>query len=158
MVDRADAFTPPSAEAAGVDLERVLWARAPGEWRSALRCTERLLETEGIPLVVLDLACASHRTCTLEPSSPIPHTAWTRLARLAAGTNTALVTLADQRLSGPQAEIVLEMRPTRPLYSGVPSLLEELETRAVLVRHRAIPGDREVVVRLSATTPRRASS
>jgi RecA/RadA recombinase len=54
VVDRADAFDPASAEAAGVDLERLLWAQV-GEWKEALRCAERLIETEGIPLVVLDL-------------------------------------------------------------------------------------------------------
>ena len=54
VVDRADALDPRSAEAAGVDLDRVLWVRPP-DWREALRCTERLLETDGFPLVLLDM-------------------------------------------------------------------------------------------------------
>jgi hypothetical protein len=62
LVDRADAFDPASAEAAGVVLDRVLWVRAP-EWRSALRSIECLLKTEGFPLVVLDWA---------SPSAPQP--------------------------------------------------------------------------------------
>ena len=58
--------------------------------------------------------------------------------------------LSSRRLIGSQAEIVLEMKPTRPRFSGVPRLLEELEARAVLIRHRAAPVDREVALRLGA--------
>jgi hypothetical protein len=53
-IDAADALDPTSLEAAGVDLGRLLWVRAPGA-RDALRCTERLLEAGGFALVVLDL-------------------------------------------------------------------------------------------------------
>jgi hypothetical protein len=54
VVDAADAFDPASAQAAGAQLDRVLWARAAG-WREALRSTERLLEAHGFALVLLDL-------------------------------------------------------------------------------------------------------
>jgi len=158
VVDRAAAFAPPSARAAGVDLERVLWARA-GEWREALRCSERLLETEGFALVLLDLSApdsspfgsrrgdAGPRT---PPAPPVARAAWLRLARLAAGTGTALVVLSGQRLAGSQAEVVLEMQPARPRFQGQPALLEEVETRAVLVRHRAGPAGGEARLRLAA--------
>lgn len=150
VVDRADAFDPTSAEAAGVDLERVLWARV-GEWREALRCVERLLETEGIPLVLLDLGMppgAGTRASRRPSFEAFEPTAWTRLARLAAGTRTALIALTPQRMIGAQAEIVLALEATRPHFSGAPRVLEELETRATLVRHRAAPVDRTVTIRL----------
>lgn len=54
-IDAADAFMPPSGEAAGVDLERVLWVR-PAGIGEAVRATELVLETGGFPVVVLDLA------------------------------------------------------------------------------------------------------
>ncbi len=54
VVDAADAFDPVSATAAGVELPRVLWVRAPG-LREALRSSERLLEARGFALVLLDL-------------------------------------------------------------------------------------------------------
>ena len=74
-IDCADAFDPISAEDAGVALERVLWVRPPS-LREALRCSERLLEAEGFPLIVLDLAARAE--------ARDPH-AWLRLARLASG-------------------------------------------------------------------------
>ena len=151
VVDQTDAFDPPSAERAGVDLKRILWVRAL-TWREALRCTERLLETDGFPLVVLDLAsCQRERATTA---------AWVRLTRLAAGTQTVVVLLSAERLAGSHAEIALEMQPVRARFTGTPALLEELEARVVLVRHRTAPADREASLRLACaeetapTTPR----
>jgi hypothetical protein len=151
VVDQTDAFDPPSAERAGVDLKRVLWVRAL-TCREALRCTECLLETDGFPLVVLDLARISHQVATTAT--------WVRLARLTAGTQTAVVLLSAERLAGSCAEIALEMQPVRARFTGTPTLLEELEARAVLVRHRTSPADREASLRLACaeetgpTTPR----
>ncbi len=140
LVDAADAFDPPSAEAAGVDLDRLLWAR-PGGPLEALRCTERLMETGGIPLVLLDLSPASPAALSNAAalSTPTPtrsgrhgragrrrHGAgsgarspaharpalhhWIRLARLADATGTALVVLSRERLTGAQAAFALETR------------------------------------------------
>ncbi len=131
VVDRADALDPVSARAAGVDLARLLWARAPGR-SEALRCAARLLETEGFPLVVLDLGDAPD-------ASTAGDTAWLRLSRQAAATRTALVLVTAQRTAGSYAEVALEMQLERAHFEGAPALLEGLATRAVLVRHRAAP-------------------
>ena len=204
FVDRADAFDPASAAAAGVDLDRVLWARA-GAWREALLAVERLLETEGIPLVMLDLGSgssagsrsrapamvgsrssaavgsrspaaagsrssatmgsrasatvgsrasaavgsrverarrrrsASRRGREADVLERIPASAWIRLARLATGTESALVVLSDRRLTGSQADLVLEMQSERPRFTGTPPLLEAVGRRALLVRRRGAP-------------------
>jgi hypothetical protein len=130
-VDGADAFDPPSAERSGVDLERVLWVRSPGE-RDGLAAVERLLRTEGFPLVLLDWTSRPARAGTAS---------WLRLTRLAAASRTTLLLLSDRRLAGPHAALAIEMQPARPRFSGTPSLLEELETRMVLVRNRAAPVD-----------------
>jgi hypothetical protein len=148
VVDGADAFDPLSAESVGVDLDRVLWARAPA-WREALRCCERLLETEGIPLVLLDLASEPQRTGRASQTAKLPtDVAWLRLSRLARASRSGLVVLSQQRLSGSHAEVALEMQSSNAHFSGTPALLEELEIRAVLARHRALPIDRTVLVRL----------
>jgi hypothetical protein len=128
-----------------VDLDRVLWARARGT-REALRCAERLLQTEGFPLVLLDLIESYPNES--RGSKTIQRAAWIRLARLAAGTRAALVLLSQERLAGPQAEITLALQPTDAHFTGTPLLLEELEARALLVRHRAAPIDRAASVRL----------
>jgi len=130
VVDLADALDPSSANAAGVDLERVLWVRPPA-LREDLRCTERLLEASGFALVLLDIT----------PPAKIPAAAWQRLARAAQSSNTALVVLSTQRLAGTSAEIALEFEPARPHFTGTPSLLEGLEIEVSLVRSRSLrPG------------------
>lgn len=142
VVDRADTFDPISAASTGVQLDQVLWARAP-TMREALRCAERLLQTEGFPLVLLDLIESDPTE-----SRSIQRATWIRLARLAAGTRAALVLLSQERLAGPQAEVTLAMQPAQAYFTGTPLLLEELEARALLVRHRTAPIHRAASVRL----------
>jgi len=137
-VDRADTFDPPSAEAAGVVLEHVLWVRAQRAL-AALRCSERILETEGFALVILDLTAQSQGRRNDKES--IPQAAWLRLTRLAAGKQNALVLLSDQRLAGSRAALALEMQPAIAHFTGTPALLEALETRALLTRHRTARAD-----------------
>jgi hypothetical protein len=150
VVDTPDAFDPCSAQAAGVALHRVLWARV-GPGREALRCTERLLKTEGLPLVILDIAPNSPSSARLRPE--IPASTWTRLARQAATTRTALIVISHQRQVGTEARIVLELQPARAHFSGTPPLLEEIETRAVLVRHPNGGHGRSALVRLGGGFP-----
>jgi hypothetical protein len=140
VVDAADAFDPASAEAAGVVLERVLWARAPGP-REATRCAERLLEAHGFALVVLDLA--REDTGTAPPAAT-----WQRLARAAAATGTALLVLGLSLRTGSNAFLALELQPTRAHFTGTPALLESLEIEALVVRHRTGPVRRAASVRL----------
>jgi len=138
VVDAADAFDPASAAAAGVDLERVLWVRAP-RLREALRSAERILAVRGFALVLLDLTLAPLR---------IAPAAGPRLARLAAGTGTPLVVLSLTRCLGTAAEVAVELRPTRANFSESPVLLEDIEVEVALVRHRTAPGLRTVSLRL----------
>lgn len=146
VVDPADAFDPASARQAGVDLGRVLWVRATA-WREALRCTERLLETEGFRVVVLDAASGR---AGRPPSPGRTQGTWLRLARRAAATRSTLVVLSREPLTGASAEVRLDLEPAQPQWSERPSLLERLEGRAVLVRRRAAPGGGGVSLRLAA--------
>ena len=72
LVDGVDAFDPPSAAAAGVDLSHVLWVRT-SEVPYALRSTEHLLAARGFALVLLDLASGRE--------TRVPPSAWSRLRR-----------------------------------------------------------------------------
>jgi len=135
-IDGSDAFDPLSAHAVGVALERVLWVRPPSP-REALRCAERLLETTGFPLVVLDLAGRE--------DAAAPH-AWQRLARLAASAHSALTLLGTERRAGTAAHIALELQPIQAHWSDGLPLLERLEFEVVLRRHRAGPPGRRVRV------------
>jgi RecA/RadA recombinase len=147
-IDLADAFDPASAVAAGNDLERLLWVRARSE-DEALRSCERLLQTEGFELIVLDSALPEALPETLPETGRGPRSkrrnvairdvSWLRLARLAASTRTALVVLSNISMTGSRAELVLEMKPLGARFVGPPSLLDALETTAVLRRHRSRP-------------------
>jgi hypothetical protein len=141
VVDAADAFDPASAEAAGVDLERVLWVRAP-RLREALHSAEHLLAARGFALVLLDLALAD---LSIAPASG------PRLARRAASAGTPLVALSLKRSLGTAAEVAIELKPIRATFSGTPCLLEDLEVEVDLVRHRSAPARSAVCVRLRST-------
>ncbi len=140
LVDAADGFDPASAAAAGTRLEQLLWVRAPGP-SEALRCCERLLETDGFAAVLLDLT---------RPELRAAPSVWPRLARAASASQAALVVLAAQRIAGPYAELALEMRPARARFSGPPLLFEGLEIEVDLVRHRGLPGACRTSLRLRA--------
>jgi hypothetical protein len=143
-IDLADAFDPRSAAASGVALERLLWV-GPRRAEEAVRSCERLLQTEGFELVVLDLPVPRPpaRTPTVRDVT------WLRLARLAARTRTALVALSFAITTGSRAELVLEMRARSARFVGPPDLLETLETTAVLRRHRQRPTGGRVPISIS---------
>ena len=146
-IDWADAFDPVSAQAAGVDLERVLWVR-PLEFEAVLRCADQVLKAGGFALVGLDLA----RTGAPRPN--IPSSAWPRLRKAASAAGAALVTLTETRLLGSAADLALEFGAARPCFDadprGVPNWLEGLDTRVALVRNRAGHGEGQAPLQFRA--------
>jgi hypothetical protein len=152
VVDAADAFDPTSAAAAGIPLERLLWARPP-ESREAVHCSQRLLETRGFALVVLDLqgrAAPAQRTDGGRrwAPPPLPRSVWQRLARTTAATGTALLVLSPSRQTGSFAEVALEMRRRRAHFTDTPSLLDSLEIEVCVARRRDGPLQHTAPVRL----------
>lgn len=133
-VDPGDAFDPQSAVDAGIDLERILWIR-PHSSQDALRSCDRLLQTEGFGLVLLDtipaavapprppaprMPEASNTARSTRKNgrasgarTPVRDADWLRLARLAAKTRTALIVLSEGQhpSTGSRADVVLEMLP-----------------------------------------------
>lgn len=163
-IDPADAFDPVSAAAClaargggdeggeggkgSSDLRRLLWVRARSE-KEAIRSAERILQTEGFELVVLDLAHARGRA-PRGSQSAIREASWLRLARLAAHGKGALVVLSNGSQTGSRAELVLEMQRGGARFSDPPRLLDALEITAVLRRHRSRPTGHEVLLSLAA--------
>jgi len=152
-VDLADAFDPHSAVEAildrggeEADLDRLLWVRARSE-DEALRSCDRLLQTEGFELIIFDLFLPEN-----PQKATIKDVTWLRLARLAAGTRTALVVLSGEPVTGSRAELILEMQARSTHFLGPPSLLEAIETHAVLRRHRSRPTGEKVALSIRAET------
>jgi hypothetical protein len=126
VVDAADAFDPPSAAAAGVDLARLLWVRPP-DLASALRGTSHLLAARGFAAVILDLAGLGPRTA---PGVRL----WPRLRRETAATATALVVLGDRRVAQGFADLALDLAPAAARFEG--AFFAALESEVRLVRDR----------------------
>ena len=143
MIDAADAFDPSSADAAGIDLARVLWAR-PLSVVEALRCAEHVLSAGGFALVVVDLAFAAARE-----RPRVPDSAWPRLRKSAASSDAGLVLLTHDRLAGASADLALELDAAHARFAAQPSWLEALESRIQLVRNRAGPTERTALVRFA---------
>lgn len=126
LVDRGGHFDPQAALEAGVELERILWAR-PRRVKEALAAAEMLLAT-GFPLVAVELGLAPL-------SGAAPEAAWVRLARAAESERAAFVLSTPYRVSGFAAGAVLRMDAERPVWVGAsPRLLLGTASRLSLER------------------------
>ncbi|MEZ5318674.1 MAG: hypothetical protein R2752_14845 [Vicinamibacterales bacterium] len=107
LVDALDRFDPVSAEAAGLDLSRVLWVRGasctaerarPGVLEravhQAVRALDLLIRAGGFGVVVLDVADVPALFLRALPS-----TTWLRLARANEGSRTACVLVGASPIS-----------------------------------------------------------
>ncbi len=129
LVDLGDGLDPRLAEAAGIDLGRLLWVR-PRHLREALLATETILAA-GMPLVVLDLGLP-----------PVPggrghESFWLRLARTAQSSQVALLVASPYRVSGTAAAAVIEAGERRALWHGrglAPRVLAGLQSRLGLTK------------------------
>jgi hypothetical protein len=95
LVDASDAFDPASAEAAGVDLGRLLWVRCSGtkfsNLEQVLKATDLLLQAGGFGMVIVDLN-------DVPPSVArrVPLATWFRFRRAVENTNTALLVFEQE--------------------------------------------------------------
>ncbi len=141
LVDLGDHFDPQTAARAGVELERLLWAR-PKRLKQALGSAEVLMGG-GFPLVVLDLGLPP------VPGGRGKEAGWLRLRRAAANHRTALLIATPYRASGSAPQKVLDLgsqaAPFRALWAQAtakgPRLLDGLAARLELARaHGERPG------------------
>jgi len=136
LVDLGDHLDPASAQAAGVDLKRLLWVR-PARVKEAVAAAETLLAA-GFPLVVADLG--------LSPRGGrfLPDAAWVRLTRAAQARGSVLLLLTPYRMSGLAAEAVLAAGPAQTRWQGngaTPRLLAGISSRLTLEKYgRMRPG------------------
>ena len=131
LIDLGDHFDPQLAEAAGIDLRRLLWIR-PHTLKQAVMATEMIAAT-GFQLVVLDVGLHPLR------GKRVPDAAWVRLSRTAEAHGTAMVVSSPYPLTGTASEAVLRNDGTRAQWLGegrAPRLLAELTTRLRLDKHR----------------------
>ena len=105
LVDTCDRFDPAGAEAAGLDLSRLLWIRETGDPARAAKAIMLVLQAGGFGVVAFDVA-----DVRFPALRSLPFTTWLRLARAVEGTDTAalLVTPAHLGRSPGGVTLVLE--------------------------------------------------
>ena len=141
LIDAGDSFDPQLADAAGVDLQRLLWAR-PRTMKQMVTAAEMIGAT-GFQLVIIDTG--THRP----PGRRVPDAAWVRLARVAESHGATILISAPYALTGTTSEaMVLTYAPhARWLGRGnAPRVLAGIETRLKLEKHRRLrPGQSATV-------------
>jgi hypothetical protein len=125
LIDRGNGFDPQLGEAAGIDLDRMLWVR-PDTLKQAVTAAEMLVST-GFQLVVLDAALPPLR-------GRVPDASWVRLARAAEAHGSALLISAPYPLTGTASVAMLLAERARARWRG--GLLTGVQANVRLEKHR----------------------
>ena len=126
VLDAQDSFDPASAQASGVQLDRLIWVRCRGNPEYAIRAADLLLHAGGFGLVLLDLCETSERVL-----QRVPLSYWYRFRRAIERTPTILLVCAERPQANSCSSSSLELKPKLFHWSGkAPFLL----LRGILVR------------------------
>jgi DNA-binding transcriptional regulator YdaS (Cro superfamily) len=137
LIDAGDRFDPASADAAGVDLSKLLWVRDTGDAARALKALNLVLQAGGFGLVAFDVSDVPGIALR-----QFPYTTWMRIARVIEGSQTAVVIVAADHLarSPGGATIALEAATDGPRgrWSGTTNRTRLL--RAIELQPRVVGG------------------
>jgi recombination protein RecA len=143
LVDGRDGFDPHTAQAAGVNLEQLLWVRCR-TIDQALRATDLLIQGGGFGLIALDLSDISEKTVR-----GVPLSAWFRFRRAVENTSTILLLLDQEPNARTCASLVLRLSSEPARWSATPltqtrglpcaCLFDGSQIRAELLRSRLQP-------------------
>ena len=112
LIDARDSFDPRSAEAAGVELEQLLWVRCRNLDQS-LRAADLLIQGGGFGFIALDLSDIAPETVR-----HVPLNAWFRFRRAVEDTSTVLLVLEQESNAKTCASLVLQMKMKAANWSG----------------------------------------
>jgi recombination protein RecA len=115
LVDGRDSFDPRSAEAAGVELQQLLWVRCRGLDQS-LRAADLLIQGGGFGFIALDLSDIAPETVR-----QVPLNAWFRFRRAVENTSTVLLVLEQESNAKTCASLVLQMKRKAAQWSTMDS-------------------------------------
>jgi recombination protein RecA len=143
LIDGCDSFDPHSAEAAGVELQQLLWARCRNI-DHAFRATDLLIQGGGFGLIALDLSGIPPETVR-----HVPLNVWFRFRRAVEDTPAILVVLEQESNAKTCASLVLQLATERahwvstldrqaanPSRHSPSCLLDHFEVRAEILRSR----------------------
>jgi hypothetical protein len=109
LVDATDSFDPKSAQAIGVELQRLLWVRCSGRGmkglEQALKCADLFMQgSGGFGLIIVDLSGLSPRFVR-----KVPLTTWFRFRAVVEKQETALVFATPHAVTSTCSELVLAL-------------------------------------------------
>jgi hypothetical protein len=136
LIDACDRFDPVSADAAGVDLAKLLWVRDTGDAARALKALNLVLQAGGFGLVAFDLADVPGRLVR-----QFPYTTWMRIARSIEGSPTAAVIVASEHVARSPGGVTIGLGDTtgpRAQWAGTSDRSRFLQ--GIAVRPRIIGG------------------
>jgi len=135
VIDLYNNFYPASAQAAGVELNRLIWVRCRGNAEHAIRATDLLLHAGGFGVVLLDLCDAPARVL-----NRIPLSYWYRFRRAVEHTPAILLLCADSPQAKSCASYSIELKPKVFYWTGKAPflLLRGMEAIAMLRRIRSL--------------------
>jgi recombination protein RecA len=129
LVDARDSFDPRSAEAAGVELQQLLWVRCRGLDQS-LRAADLLIQGGGFGFIALDLSDIAPETVR-----HVPLNAWFRFRRAVEDTSTVLLLLEQESNAKTCASLVLQMKRKAARWSATPEGAANEERPAEISRN-----------------------
>ena len=112
LIDARDSFDPRSAEAAGVELQQLLWVRCRSLEQS-LRAADLVIQGGGFGFIALDLSDVAPETVR-----HVPLNAWFRFRRAVEDTSTVLLVLEQESNAKTCASLVLRMSMKVAKWSG----------------------------------------
>jgi recombination protein RecA len=114
LIDGGDAFDPHSAEAAGVELRKLLWVRCRNV-EQTLRATDLLLQGGGFGLIAVDLSDIAPRLVR-----HVPLDSWFRFRRAVEDTPTILMLLEQESNAKSCASLGLRLESGAAGWSRMP--------------------------------------
>jgi recombination protein RecA len=128
LIDTHDRFDPASADAAGVDLARLLWIRESGNAERALKAMNLVLQAGGFGIVAFDLADVHSATVR-----QFPHTTWMRLSRVIEGSTTVAVLLGAEHIARSPGGVTIALESSG-IWSGTSARARRLGALAIRPR------------------------
>lgn len=113
VIDTNNSFDPVSAEAAGVNLGRLVWVRCNGNAGHAMKSADLLVHSGGFGVIALDLCEVPARI-----TRRIPISWWYRFRRAIENTPSVFLVLENEPTAKACASLLLEMRRAGAGFTG----------------------------------------
>ena len=118
LVDASDCFDPGSAQAAGIDMSRLLWVRCESgrgmrPLEQAFKAADIIVQNGGFGMIAIDLGNIEERLVRRVPLST-----WFRFARVVEKMPTALVFLLSHPAAQSCAALTLHLSSIRSFWEG----------------------------------------